>query len=131
MYEAIMAISWVTMAPPMGLPKQHVEQQLQAVDFNLNRVLKNDKSAEVKDWIQKMKALQKKLSEYVKEYFKSSGLMWNPKGGALGDAKESGSAAAAAAPKGDEKEEKEAAKPKKTKKKPAGGCETEKDKEEA
>merc|ERR1712062_234719 len=96
MYEAIMAISWVTMAPPAGLPKQHVEQQAQAVDFNINRVLKEDKSAEVKEWNSKMKAMSKKLSEYVKEYFKSSGLTWNPKGGSLSDAKESASSSAGA-----------------------------------
>merc|ERR1719334_1265435 len=120
MYEAIMAISWVTMAPPMGLPKQHVEQQAQAVDFNINRVLKNDKSAEVKEWNLKMKAMSKKLSEYVKEYFKSSGLIWNPKGGSLSEAKETASTTAGAA----DTEQKEEAKPAKKaspKKKKGGG----------
>lgn len=117
MYEAIMAISWVTMSPPNGLPKQHVEQQAQAVDFNMNRVLKNSKTAEVKDWNQKMKAMSKGLSDYVKEYFKSSGLTWNPKGGSLGDAAESKGKAAAAS--GDE--QKEEAKPAKKAKKKGGG----------
>ena len=125
MYEAIMAISWVTMAPPMGLPKQHVEQQAQAVDFNLNRVLKNDKSDEVKAWNLKMKAMSKKLSEFVKEYFKSSGLTWNPKGGALSEAKESAASTSGGAPAtgaaAAAEEKKEESKPKKSKKKGGGG----------
>merc|ERR1719189_451320 len=83
-----MVISWVTMAPPMGLPKQHVESQSGSCDFNLNRVLKNKKDQDTKDWIASLKALNKKICEYVKEYFKSSGLTYNAKGGALSDAKE-------------------------------------------
>merc|ERR1712207_12326 len=81
-------ISWVTMAPPMGLPKQHVESQNGSCDFNLNRVLKNNKDQDTKDWIKSLKALNKKICEYVKEYFKSSGLTYNAKGGSLADAKE-------------------------------------------
>merc|ERR1712228_186227 len=88
MYEALMVISWVTMAPPMGLPKQHVESQNGSCDFNLNRVLKNNKDQDTKDWIKSLKALNKKICEYVKEYFKSSGLTYNAKGGSLSDAKE-------------------------------------------
>merc|ERR1712066_637756 len=57
-------------------------------DFNLNRVLKNNKDQDTKDWIKSLKALNKKICEYVKEYFKSSGLTYNAKGGALSDAKE-------------------------------------------
>jgi len=121
MYEAIMAISWVTMSPPNGLPKQHVEQQAQAVDFNLNRVLKNSKTAEIKEWIQKMKAMSKRLSEYVKEYWKSSGLTWNPKGGALSDAAESKGAGGGAASKESDQKEEAPKSTKKTKKKGAGG----------
>merc|ERR1712048_1378415 len=83
MYEAVMMISWVTMAPPMGLPKQHVESQNGSCDFNLNRVLKNNKDQDTKDWIKSLKALNKKICEYVKEYFKSSGLTYNAKGGSL------------------------------------------------
>jgi len=113
------------MAPPMGLPKQHVEQQAQAVDFNLNRVLKNDKSDEVKAWNLKMKAMSKKLSEFVKEYFKSSGLTWNPKGGALSEAKESAASTSGGAPAtgaaAAAEEKKEESKPKKSKKKGGGG----------
>jgi len=95
-----------------------VEQQAQAVDFNINRVLKKDKSAEVKEWNLKMKAMSKKLSEFVKEYFKSSGLTWNPKGGSLSDAKES---AAAAAPTADSEQKEEAKPAKKAVKKKKGG----------
>jgi len=119
MYEAIMIISWVTMSPPMGLPKQHVESQAQSCDFHMNRVLKNSKTAETKEWIQKMKALNKKVAEYVKQYFKSSGLTYNPKGGPLSDAKEAASTAAGG-DGGDEKKEDKAPK-KKTKKKGGGG----------
>eukprot|EP01084_Bolivina_argentea_P231541 390447_1 len=86
MYEATMVISWVTMAPPMGLPAQHIEGQVQSTDFNLNRILKNDKSAKTKEFITTLKALNKKVQEYVKEYFKKTGLMYNPKGGSIADA---------------------------------------------
>jgi len=79
------------MSPPMGLPKQHVESQAGSCDFNLNRVLKNNKDDDTKQWIKTLKALNKKLCEYVKEYFKSSGLTYNPKGASLGDATETAS----------------------------------------
>jgi len=121
MYEAIMIISWVTMSPPMGLPKQHVESQVQSCDFNMNRVLKNSKTAETKEWIAKMRALNKKVAEYVKEYFKSSGLTYNPKGGALSDAKEAASGGAGGNDGGDDKKEDKAPKKKTTKKKGGGG----------
>jgi len=124
MYEAIMMVSWVTMSPPQGLPKQHVEQQAQAVDFNLNRVLKNDKSAETKQWVAAMKALGKRMGEYIKEYFKSSGIIWNPKGGALGDAAEAATSGAGGAGSGDAEQKEAAAAPKKksaAKKKKGGG----------
>ena len=88
-YDTVLIVSWVTMAPPQGLPHQHCNGQLQSADFNLNRVLKNDKSQEAKDFIKATKAVNKKICEYVKEYFKTSGLTWNPKGGSLSDAKAS------------------------------------------
>ena len=112
MYEAIMIISWVTMAPPMGLPKQHVESQAGSCDFNLLRVQKKNKDDDTKEFIKSLKALNKKICEYVKEYFKSSGLIYNAKGGALSDAKESGS---------DQKEESKAEKKKASPKKTGGG----------
>merc|ERR1719461_1865243 len=77
----------------MGLPKQHVESQSGSCDFNLNRVLKNNKDQDTKDWIASLKALNKKICEYVKEYFKSSGLTYNAKGGSLADAKETATGA--------------------------------------
>eukprot|EP01084_Bolivina_argentea_P203527 347600_1 len=86
MYEAVMVISWVTMAPPQGLPWQHVCGQEQACMFNMGRVQKSDKSDEAKAWIKAMNALNKKVAEFVKEYFKSGGLTWNPKGSALSEA---------------------------------------------
>merc|ERR1712176_933169 len=113
-YEAIMMISWVTMSPPNGLPKQHVESQNGSCDFNLNRVLKNNKDDDTKNWIKSLKALNKKICEYVKEYFKSSGLTYNAKGGSIADA----ATETKSAPKSEEKEAgsakttKKAAKPK-------------------
>eukprot|EP01083_Nonionella_stella_P086225 239401_1 len=113
-YEAIMVISWVTMAPPAGLPKQHVESQVGSCDFNLNRVLKNNKGEDTKAWIQSVKALNKKVAGYVKEYFKQ-GLIWNPKGTSLSDAKEASSGGA------EEKKDATAAKSSAKKKKAGGG----------
>jgi len=117
MSEAVNALQWVMMAPPNGLPKQHVESQSGSVDFSLNRVTKDNKDDDTKAWKAKMQAMNKKLCEYVKEYFKASGLTYNPKGGALSEA----AAASSGAKADDSKEEKSAAKPKKAGKKKAGG----------
>merc|ERR1712130_418197 len=67
---------------------------------------------DTKDWIASLKALNKKICEYVKEYFKSSGLTYNAKGGSLADAKET---------KTEQKEEAKASPKKATPKKKGGG----------
>merc|ERR1712048_366678 len=78
--------------------------------------LKNNKDQDTKDWIKSLKALNKKICEYVKEYFKSSGLTYNAKGGSLADAKETATGATEqkTAEAGSAKTTKKAAKPKKS-----------------
>merc|ERR1712129_45268 len=70
---------------------------------------------DTKAWKGAMQTMNKKLCEFVKEYFKSSGLTYNPKGTDLNSA-----TATAAAPAATE-EKKEAARAKKAKKAKGGG----------
>jgi len=121
-YETLVALSWVTMAPPHGLPAQHASAQGEATDFHLNRILKKTKdksdAATHKTFVQKLKQLHKAQAEFVKEYFKT-GLTWNPKGGDI-KGYEGGAAAPAAAAPAEEKAP-EKPKPKKKKAGKAGG----------
>merc|ERR1719410_2619260 len=48
-YELIVGISWVTMAPPYGLPLEHVKAQKDATQFHLNRILKKFKEDKNKE----------------------------------------------------------------------------------
>jgi adenylyl cyclase-associated protein len=116
-YEAVMSCSWVTMAPPQGLPKQHVESQSGSVDFSINRVCKSNKDDDTKAWKAAMQAMNKRLCEFVKEYFKSSGLTYNAKGGALSEA----AAAKGATPAAEEKKEDKKPAKKAKKASPGGG----------
>jgi len=74
---------------------------------------------ETKAWIASLKALNKKVCEYVKEYFKSSGLTFNPKGASLADAK--GASGASGGGGAEEQKEAAASKQKGGKKKVGGG----------
>ncbi|ETO27610.1 hypothetical protein RFI_09519, partial [Reticulomyxa filosa] len=80
------------MTPPSGSPLGHCDQQTQACDFNLNRVLKEAKDDKTKAFVQALKKVCKTQTDFIKEHFKT-GLTWNPKGGDL-----SGAAAVAAKP---------------------------------
>jgi len=89
MFEFINQLQWVTQDSSMGqLPGKHCQTQSEAVDFNLNRVLKNNKDDCTKNWMKALKAASKKQTEYVNEYFKT-GLTWNPKGTDLSSSSES------------------------------------------
>lgn len=120
-YETLVALSWVTMAPPHGLPASHAAAQGEACDFHLNRILKKTKdksdAALHKTFVQKIKQLHKAQVEFVKEYFKT-GLTWNPKGGEI-SAYKGGAAPPAPAKAPEEEKQAPAAKPKPKKK--AGG----------
>jgi len=100
-YETVVALSFIQMAPPYGLPLEHVKAQADSADFHLNRVLKKFKEssdAEThKAFVKATKAVHKKLVAIVKENFKT-GLTWNPKGGDLASFVPGQAAHAAAAP---------------------------------
>lgn len=83
-YEFVNQFQWVVQAP---LPAKFCASQQDSVDFNLNRVLKDNKDETTKAWIRALKAFAKKQSEYVKEFFKT-GLTWNPKGTDLASSEE-------------------------------------------
>merc|ERR1719336_1030325 len=82
-YELIVGISWVTMAPPYGLPLEHVKAQKDATQFHLNRILKKYKDSAEKDkhkvFVKAFNDLNQAQINFVKEYFKT-GLDWNPQG---------------------------------------------------
>lgn len=82
-YELVSSISWVSMVPPQQLPFQYVEAQQGATDFNLNRILKATPDDKQKAWVRSLQALNKAHKEYVGNYFKKTGLEWNPQGGDL------------------------------------------------
>jgi adenylyl cyclase-associated protein len=84
-YEVIVIIQWVTMVPPAGSPLGHCDQQSQACDFNLNRVVKEAKDDKTKVFVAALKKVCKTQTEFVKEHFKT-GITWNPKGESLGNA---------------------------------------------
>merc|ERR1712228_1113966 len=69
-------------------PRLHVDEQNSECDSILTRIFENNKDEGTKDWIESLKALNKKICEYVEKYFKLSGLEYNAKGESLIDAKE-------------------------------------------
>ncbi|ETO33943.1 adenylyl cyclase-associated protein, partial [Reticulomyxa filosa] len=77
-YEVLTLTQWVVMTPPSGSPLGHCDQQTQACDFNLNRVLKEAKDDKTKAFVQALKKVCKAQTEFIKEHFKT-GLTWNPK----------------------------------------------------
>jgi len=122
-YELMVSLSWVTMAPPYGLPLEHVKAQGDSCMFHLNKILmaskdQGAKGQDNKDFVNAMKAINAAMATYVKNYFKT-GLEWNPKGGELADYTPGAAPAAkAAAPEPKKEEPKKKAAPKK---KPAAG----------
>merc|ERR1719336_651070 len=100
-YEFIMAISWVSMSPPYGLPLEHVKAQVDAAQFHTNKILKaakdmsGDEKANQQNFCKALKKCGESQVAFVKQYFKT-GLDWNPKGGELSEYSP-GSAPAAAA----------------------------------
>merc|ERR1712228_842145 len=71
-------------------PRLHVDEQNSLCDSILTQVFENNKDEDTKYWIESLKALNKKICEYVEKYFKSSGLKlyYNANGELLIDAKE-------------------------------------------
>jgi len=127
-HAAMDCLTWVSMAPPDGMPKQQCGSGVESCDFNLNKILMKDRSnAPNKAFAQTMKVLGSKMQELVKQHFKQ-GLNWSGQKSVT----EAGGApkeAAAAAPAPAATEEK-AEKPKKAAKKKAatensGGFEAE------
>jgi len=95
--ELVQSLQWLVIAPPMGTTGGHIKAQLQAVEFNLNRVIKSKKDDATKAWNIAMRKLMKRQQEYVKDFF-ATGLTWNPKGGSIADFKADGSSAPAKKP---------------------------------
>jgi adenylyl cyclase-associated protein len=98
--ELVQVLQWLVIAPPMGTTGGHVKAQKEAVEFNLNRVIKKKSDADTKAWNIAMRKLMARLQDYVKEFF-SMGLTWNPKGISVADYKGGASSGSAkkAAPK--------------------------------
>jgi adenylyl cyclase-associated protein len=111
-YETLSGLSWVTMVPPGQLPFQHMEAQKQATEFNLNRILKDKKDEKSQQFVKKLQAMNKAVTDYVGTHFKKTGIEWNPKGSDFGSVKaDSAASQPKAATKQETKEEKEQSKP--------------------
>ncbi|ETO24761.1 hypothetical protein RFI_12398 [Reticulomyxa filosa] len=68
-YEVLTLTQWVVITPPSESPLGHCDQQTQACDFNLNRVLKEVKDDKTKAFVQALKKICKAQIEFIKEHF--------------------------------------------------------------
>jgi len=87
--EMLASVSWVIMSAPPA-PSTFIKDTIGASDFWANKIRKEYKGKDDAQiaFCDTLKALIMDLSAYVKEYH-LSGLMWNPRGIAVGDYKPS------------------------------------------
>ena len=97
--EGLTSVTWVTVSPPNGLPKDIAQNGVESADFYLIKILKDGKTKGGTEgdayvqFAQTWKALLQAQVRFVVEHYRM-GLEWNPKGEALSSYKATGRTAA-------------------------------------